>query len=192
MEIIPRFEFRVWGEHLDSAQARLLDMGTLRERRQSGETYIVSRAEQTNVKIRAGVIDIKELLERRGALERWRPVFKAAFPIERQVAVGSVFSRLDVEAPGLEADLVGEEMFVAAADRVEGVTAVPVRKERSLLSIGDCRAEVAVVTIYGDEILTMAIESADPTVVESVAAMLGIDDHENESYPAVLRRLGWA
>ncbi len=192
MEIIPRYEFRVWGDDLELAQTRLLEAGVLSERRQSSETYIVSHAEQTNVKIRAGVIDIKELLERRGALERWRPVFKAAFPIERHVAVGSVFSRLDVEAPAMEADLVGEEMFIAAADRVEGVTAVPVRKERSLLSIGDCRAEVAVVTIYGDEILTMAIESADPAAVESVAAMLGIDDHENESYPAVLRRLRWA
>jgi len=191
MEVIPRFEFRVWGYDLESTQARLLELGTLLERRQSGEIYIVSHAEQTNVKIRDGMIDIKRLIERRGPLEQWKPVFKAAFPIERQVAVESVFPLLGIEAPVFAADLLGEDAFIAAAERANGVMAIPVRKERSLVSIGDCQGEASVVTVDGDEILTVAVESVDPSSVEGAIALLGIDKYPNESYPALLRRLRW-
>ncbi|GBE20816.1 hypothetical protein BMS3Bbin01_00156 [bacterium BMS3Bbin01] len=192
MKIIPRYEFRAWGDDLDLAQARLLELGTGLERRQTSEVYIVSRAEETNVKIRAGILDIKRLLDRRNRLERWKPVFKVAFPVESQVLSTSVFPLLDVEAPPPAAGLLSEEEFVAVADRLEGMMAVPVQKARSLVSIGDCRGEAGIVTVDGGRYPTVAVESADPSAVEETIALLGIGGHPNESYPALLRRLRWA
>lgn len=192
MEIIPRFEFRVWGEHLDSAQARLLDLGTLRERRQSSETYIVSRAEDANVKIRAGVLDIKRLLDRRDRLEQWKPVFKAAFPIDAGVLADTVFAVLGVGAPRFAEGPVGEESFASAADRIDGVMTIPLRKERSLVSVGECQTEASVVTVDNEKYLTIAVESEELMAVEETIARLGIGEYENESYPTLLRRLRWA
>ncbi|NIA25057.1 MAG: hypothetical protein GWP04_05755 [Gammaproteobacteria bacterium] len=192
MKIIPRYEFRVWGDDLDSAQAQLLELGTRLRRKQTSETYIVSHVEQTNVKIRAGVLDIKQLLDRWNRLERWKPVFKLTFPVESRVLATSVFPQLGVEAPLLPAGPLGEETFVAVADCLEGVMAVPVQKVRSLVSIGACRVEAGVVTVDGSRHLTVAVESADPSVVEETVALLDIGGRRNESYPAMLRRLRWA
>jgi len=192
MKIIPRYEFRVWGDDLGFAQARLLELGTGLKRRQTNETYIVSRAEQTNVKIRAGILDIKQLLDRWNRLERWKPVFKLTFPVESQMLSTSVFPLLDVEAPAPATGLLSEEEFVAVADRLEGVMAVPVQKARSLVSIGACRVEAGTVTVDDRKHLTVAVESADPSAVEETIALLGIGGHPNESFPALLRRLRWA
>jgi len=192
MKIIPRYEYRVWGDDLGSAQAQLLELGTGLKRRRTSETYIVSRAEQTNVKIRWGILDIKRLLDRWDCLERWKPVFKVAFPVESQVLSTSVFPLLGVEASLPAGGLASEEEFVSMADHLEGVMAVPVQKVRSLVSIGACRVEAGLVTVDGSEHLTVAVESADPSAVEETITLLGIAGRPNESYPALLRRLRWA
>ena len=64
-----RFEFRVWGNHLSPFRDRLAAIATALERHESAETYILSRAtDAANVKIRAGLLDIKLMFEQVGGL----------------------------------------------------------------------------------------------------------------------------
>jgi len=170
----------------------LLERGSLFERRHSSETYVVSHVEDINVKIRAGVVDIKQLLVVSGVLERWRPVFKAAFPLDANVVAASVFDPLGAGSPAMAGGAMGEAAFVAAAETLEGVVVVPVQKDRSLVSFGSCRGEASLVQIDDTVYETVAVESADPHAVESAAADLGIDARMNESYPAMIRGLRWA
>jgi hypothetical protein len=192
MEIIPRYEFRVWGEDLARARLRLLDHGSLYERRHSSETYVVSRVEDVNVKIRAGIVDIKQLLVVVGNLERWKPVFKAAFPLDARVVASSVFSRLGVDMPEVIAGAMDEGTFTSTAEGLDGVIVARVRKDRSLVSFGHCRGETSRVQVDDTVLETVAVESADPSAVETAASDLGIDGKPNESYPAMIRRVRWA
>ncbi|MFZ0491699.1 MAG: hypothetical protein WAM81_00715 [Acidimicrobiia bacterium] len=192
MEIVPRYEFRVWDVDLESIRERLLAQGSLYERRHSSETYVVSRVEDINVKVRAGVVDIKQLLVVRGVLERWKPVFKAAFPLDGRVVESSVLGPLGASPIEPIAGAIDEAGFITAAQRIDGVAVVQVRKDRSLVSFGLCRGETSLVQIDGTIYESVAVESADPSAVEAVVADLGIDRRPNESYPAMIRGLRWA
>lgn len=192
MEIVPRYEFRVWDDELESARLRLFDQGSLYERRHSSEIYVVSHVEDINVKIRAGIVDIKQLLMVRGSLERWKPVFNAAFPLDARVVATSVFARLGVDPPKSDPGGIDQDAFIEAAETLENVIVVRVRKDRSLLSLGHCRGEASWVQLDDTMLETIAVESADPTAVEAAASDLGIDERQNESYPAKIRRLRWA
>jgi hypothetical protein len=192
MEIVPRYEFRVWDLDLEFARAKLFEQGSLYERRQSSETYVVSHVEDINVKIRAGIIDIKQLLVVRGVLERWKPVFKAAFPLDARIVATSVFGSLGAGLPELPGGAMDEGAFVVAAETLDRVEVVPVRKDRSLVSFGHCRGETSFVQIDDVVYETVAIESADPSAVEAAASDLEIDRRPNKSYPAMIRGLRWA
>jgi hypothetical protein len=191
MEIVPRYEFRVWDLDLASIRQMLLGRGSLFERRHSSETYVVSRVPDINVKIRAGVVDIKQLLAVSGELERWRPVFKAAFPLDASVVAVSVFGPLGVGPPAKVEGAMDEVAFIAAAAALDGLLVVPVQKDRSLVSFGSCRGESSLVRLGDTVYETVAVESADPNAVETAVADLGIGERPNESYPAMIRGLRW-
>lgn len=192
MEIVPRYEFRVWDTDLEAVRRSLFDRGSLFERRHSSETYVVSHVEGINVKIRAGVIDIKQLLDVRGTLERWRPVFNAAFPLDASVVAASVFGPLGAGQPAMPGGAMDEAAFITAAEKLDEAIVVSVRKDRSLVSFGSCRGEASFVQIDDTVYETIAVESADPHAVEAAAADLGIDERRNMSYPAWIRELRWA
>lgn len=191
MEIVPRFEFRVWGEDLSDVHRCLRNLGALRERRHSSETYVVSSVEETNVKVRAGVLDVKRRLAVRDGLEQWMPVFKTSFPVEAALIRVPVFGTLGVEPLPDSSGSLDEETFLASAREVPGLDVVAVEKERDLFSIGGCRAEAGVVRIEGVTMRTVAVESADPDAVLAVLDRLGLHGLPNESYPALIRRLRW-
>ena len=82
---------------------RLAAIAPPSEPHESAETYILSRATDTaNVKIRAGLIDIKLMIEQLGRLERWRPVLKGEFPLDSRTIVEQVFPNLGVATPHIE------------------------------------------------------------------------------------------
>ena len=100
--IIPRWEWRVFGEGFGAAEAALaaLTPDTVEE---SDELYLLS-AGGANVKIRAGLVDIKLLREvDADGLERWEPVMKIGFPLPA-AAVSRVFEALGVAPPPLTRD----------------------------------------------------------------------------------------
>ena len=67
---------------------------------ESEEFYVVASANNdTNIKIRDGILDIKELIETRGDLERWFPRTKYEFPLTAATLEGEVLSQLGVALP---------------------------------------------------------------------------------------------
>src|SRR5262245_23374856 len=79
--IVPRWEWRTFGERFGKAEGRLAGLSPTRID-DSDELYIVSRRGEGSIKVRGGQLDVKRLEEvNDDGLERWRPVAKAAFPI---------------------------------------------------------------------------------------------------------------
>ncbi|HEY6419300.1 MAG TPA: hypothetical protein VIX59_09880, partial [Candidatus Binataceae bacterium] len=100
-EIQPRYEFRVWAKTLDEARKRLeaVPGGKPQE---STETYILSAATSTtNVKIRAALMDIKELVREQDGLEQWNPTLKEEFPVAAAIVSSKILPGLRAEVPKL-------------------------------------------------------------------------------------------
>jgi exopolyphosphatase/guanosine-5'-triphosphate,3'-diphosphate pyrophosphatase len=98
-EIIPRWEWRWFGNRFGPAEARLAAM-TPGGVQVSSETYLLSGAGD-NVKVRDALMDIKVLREvDANGLEQWTPVMKAGFPLPA-AEVAKVFAALRLDVPPL-------------------------------------------------------------------------------------------
>ena len=83
MTIVPRWEWRTFGERLGAAESRL---GSLPAERiqESDDLYLLSRESDASVKVRDGLMDVKRLQSvDDDGLEQWLPVLKASFPLGR-------------------------------------------------------------------------------------------------------------
>jgi len=180
-----RFEFRVWGNHLSPFRDRLAAIAAGSEQQESTETYILSRATDTaNVKIRAGVIDIKLMFEQVGRLERWRPMLKAEFPLDSRTIVEQAFPNLGVEVPHIAQPSYTHAEFIR--DLVQphrDLAIVEVAKVRRQFTSEKYTAEFAEVAIAGGVTSeTIEIESEDPASVLRAIARLGLNSHTNINY----------
>jgi len=187
-EVIPRWEWRTFGDHFGAAEARLaaLEAGNAQ---QSDELYLLSSVCDANVKIRDGLMDVKRL-EHTDAhgLEQWRPVMKGTFPLPA-AEVEQVFAALGVAPPPLaRAAYALEQVLVELLE--PGLRAVGVHKKRTRYTIDGCLAELTeVVVAAGKAVRTVAVESEDPARVLAAVRTLGLEGIENVSYPRGLKRL---
>src|SRR6516225_4876212 len=79
--IIPRWEWRTFGERFGAADSRLAAL-TPERVQESDEAYLLSREADASVKVREGLMDIKHLEQvNDDGLEQWMPVMKATFPL---------------------------------------------------------------------------------------------------------------
>ena len=102
-EIQPRWEWRTFGEPLDTAERVLADF-EIRSDYDSDETYLLSVHSDASVKNRDGLMDVKHLEHvNDDGLEQWLPVMKAGFPLSAS-DLRSVLASLGVEAPPLDRD----------------------------------------------------------------------------------------
>ena len=183
-EIIPRWEFRTFGQTFGAAEAAFAAMtpGAVQE---TDEVYLlVDDGQPTTdvVKIRFDLMDVKTLREVSPAgLERWEPVAKVAFPLApADLAIVTRALRL----PSTPSDDAASSLegFLAEVARPDGpVRAVAVHKRRVRYAPGGCTAEVSDVTADGQPVRTIAIEAEDPVAV--VAAVRdgrsrGLRQHE--------------
>lgn len=180
-----RFEFRVWGNHLSPFRARLAAIATALEPHESAETYILSRAtDAANVKIRAGLLDIKLMFEQVGRLERWRPVLKAELPLDSRTIVEQVFPNLGVAVPHIAQPSYTHGEFIRDLVRPNhDLAMVDVVKIRHGFTTEKYTAEFAEVGIAGGATSeTVEIESEDPAAVLRAIAKLGLNSHANINY----------
>jgi exopolyphosphatase/guanosine-5'-triphosphate,3'-diphosphate pyrophosphatase len=187
-EIIPRWEWRVFGRGFGPAEDALaaLTPGPVEE---GDEVYLLSAA-GSNVKIRDGLMDIKLLREVDGdGLERWEPVMKAGFPLPRG-DVARVFDALGVDPPPLTRDAYTSEQFLAGlVEPSDALRVVRVHKRRVRYRVGGCMAERTDVEADGRETRTIAVESEDAAAVVAAIRGLGLDGRVNTSYPRGLAAL---
>lgn len=154
------------------------------------ETYLLSLLSPHNVKIRDGRLDIKRL-ERTGAdgLERWRPVFKEAFPIDADTLATAC------EAWGIPGP-AGDTPAHSLADLLRNVVVphrqlriVTLTKRRLPISVAGCRGERAHITVGGHHWNSVSFEDADPARVLAALAELKLDPAANENFPRALKRI---
>jgi exopolyphosphatase/guanosine-5'-triphosphate,3'-diphosphate pyrophosphatase len=185
--IVPRWEWRTFASDLGAAEAAFAALEP-ELTQESDETYLLSPRSTAAVKIRAGLMDIKELREvNEAGLEQWRPVMKAAFPLPRAEAL-KVCAELRVSAPpaGKNSFFLDEFLALLAAPE-RGVRAVAVHKRRRHYTINGCMAEIAEVTAAGRATRTLALELDDADRVADTVCKLGLSDRANTSYPGWLK-----
>jgi exopolyphosphatase/guanosine-5'-triphosphate,3'-diphosphate pyrophosphatase len=183
--IVPRWEWREFGDHAANAFERLLALPSDRVE-ESDELYVVSSRSRASVKIRGGRLDVKQLVDvDETGLQQWRPVMKGAFPL----APGDL--AMVVDALGSDLPLpVGEctlEQFLAVIDGAADPVAVEVRKRRRHYLVDGCMAEASEITTgYGDA-RTVAVESEDPVLVRTTVRGVGLAGERNVDLPSWLR-----
>ncbi|MCL1587963.1 MAG: Ppx/GppA family phosphatase, partial [Actinomycetia bacterium] len=181
-EIIPRWEWRTFGAHFGLADAAFAAM-TPEASTDSEELYFLAPG-GANVKVRDGLLDIKELQEvGTDGLERWLPIMKAGFPLSR-TDVAKVVSSLGAPPVALERDSYTLDQFLdEVTTPLTGVRVVKVSKHRDRYLVGGCMSEVTDVVVDGRSTRTIAVESEDrPAVVRAVQA-LGLEGYVNTNYP---------
>lgn len=184
----PRYEFRIWAASLAEVSERLEKLSGPQPAKRTRETYIVSDAtDETNTKIRAGVMDIKVLLRVDQNLEQWNPYLKANFPIDMALIAEKIFPGLHVDPPddpaGSPRQLFTAEAFVDTVVRPHPrLAAVELKKVRRRYVLGVCAAEFVAVEIDGGVLHSVAVESPNPRAVLDAVVELAIGGYPNVSY----------
>lgn len=173
-----RFELRVWDPETD-VLAALQARGRPAGADTSLDHYLVGPDRQVNSKVRDGQLEVKRLIETQDGLQRWRPAWSAALPIEH----GDTARLLDelgltVEpAGGSDPDLTPldvEALSDLVASQPEGVVGT-VRKRRQRFELDGLDAEASEVTVEGVAMRCVVVEGTDPSEVARAAGVLGLD-----------------
>jgi exopolyphosphatase/guanosine-5'-triphosphate,3'-diphosphate pyrophosphatase len=187
--IVPRWEWRTFGDAFGEAEARLEALAPTGVD-DSDELYVISGRGEGSIKVRGGQLDVKRLEQvSDDGLEQWRPVAKAEFPIAA-TDVASLLSALDVAVPPLRRDAYGLDEFV---DEVVGPSAdllsLRVHKRRVHFLVGDCLAELTDVRSGSHATRTLAVEAENPALVRATVEELGLWSRPNVSFPRGLGAL---
>lgn len=187
--IIPRWEWRTFGQNFGEADrqfAALQPAGV----QESDEVYFLSPANDSNVKVRDDLMDIKVLEQVNGEkLEQWKPVMKGTFPLPGK-EVTKVFDALGVECPTLGHGSYSLNEFIKQLAEPDSLLrVVKVHKKRTRYKIDGCTAEMTDVTAEGKHIRTVALELEDPARVIATVRKVGLGNFENISYPRGLKQL---
>jgi exopolyphosphatase / guanosine-5'-triphosphate,3'-diphosphate pyrophosphatase len=178
--IVPRWEWRAFGDDFGEADARFA--ATAPERTQdSDETYLLSSRSDASVKVRDGLMDVKRLeaVDEDG-LEQWKPVIKADFPLPAAV-VQDVLAALGVPAVPLDRpEYTFEELIAEVVGPNPDLRAVEVHKHRDHFTVGGAMAELSTIRADGKDRRTIAVESEDPTLVVGAVRELGLPLEENQ------------
>jgi exopolyphosphatase / guanosine-5'-triphosphate,3'-diphosphate pyrophosphatase len=187
--IIPRWEWRTFAERFGTADDRL-DALAPENIEESDELYLLPLERDASVKVRAGVLDVKELVQvSEDGLEQWRPVMKAAIPLSAEDA-RAMCAALGASAPTLtRATYTLEELVDELARPSPDISPVPVHKRREHYEIGGCMAERSEFSTDRATIRTIAVESEDPSLVRRTVSELGLIGRPNVNVPRGLRAL---
>lgn len=189
--IIPRYEFRIFGNNLEKIETRIQELSKKEMTRKMDSVYLLSPwKRKNNIKIREGVMDIKTLEHTHECLEQWNPLLVGEFPMKAEVIKTTVFPALGVESPVFERKEYSLKQFVNEIVTIDPDLSVAyVWKTRHAYTIEGCITEVAKIKVNGTSIKTICIEAEDPKKVIKAKKILGIDKKtENVNYPLALKR----
>ena len=187
--IVPRWEWRTFGERFGEAEAAFAAR-TPERVQESDELYLLSVGGGDTVKIRDALMDVKHL-ERvdDNGLEQWLPVLKAEFPLPART-VGSVLASLRIPAPPLARDeYTLDQLLHEVVAPQPALRAVEVHKRRARYTIGGCMTELTDVRADGVSTRTIAVETDDAGRVLATVEELGLAGRPNVSFPRGLRKL---
>ena len=188
-KIIPRWEYRIFAEDLGAVEGNIRAHECTRVL-DSAEDYIICRSSGNNVKIRDGVLDIKQLENfNEDTLEQWMPVLKVGFACPAEEAA-KIFSAFGLPTPEMKRDEYTYDQFIAeVVGCVDDLAVVKVVKKRHGFMIRDAIVEVAEVTFDGIPLKTAAAEHIDPALVMEIVRELGLDAFPNVNYIKAMKRV---
>ena len=178
--IVPRWEWRTFGESFGPAEG-VLAVHEPERVQESKELYLLSLETDASVKVRDGLMDVKQLesVDRDG-LEQWRPVLKDSFPLPA-AAVSVVLTALGV--PGQKVARKTYTLGQLLHDIVRpnpALTSLAVQKRRVHYRVGTCMTELSEVTAGpAHSARTLAVESEDPATVVATVRELQLADRPN-------------
>jgi exopolyphosphatase / guanosine-5'-triphosphate,3'-diphosphate pyrophosphatase len=177
--IVPRWEWRRFGVTPDRFAE--LEPESVQE---SDELYLLSPVSDASVKVRDGLLDVKQLqqVDEHG-LEQWLPVLKAQFPVARE-DVSTVLAALSAQAPLEQASYTLDELLELTAAR-----AVQVHKVRRRYQLDGCASELTDLEAGADGARTVAVESEDPQRVVDTVGSLGLPLRPNTCMARGLKAL---
>jgi exopolyphosphatase / guanosine-5'-triphosphate,3'-diphosphate pyrophosphatase len=182
--IVPRWEWRTFGEHLGDAEDRFAALSP-ESVHESGELYLLSPASDDTVKVRDGLLDIKHLEHvNEDGLEQWKPILKEGFPLSAE-AVSVALAALGVPTAPAPTVATVEDLVAASNELV----AVEVAKRRVHYTLSGCMAELTDVRTDAAQTRTIAVESEDPARVIAAVRELGRASRPNVSFPRGLKTL---
>ncbi len=190
--IKPRFEFRIFGNNLENYESKIKELSPLEMTRHMDSIYLLTPwKRKNNIKIREGVMDIKNLEQQHEGLQQWDPFLVGEFPLPAEVIKTVVFPALGIESPVFERKSYSLKQFLKEVVTVDPDLAVCyVLKTRYAYTVGGCIAEIAEIKVNGASIKTICIEAEDPQKVIQAKEMLGMGPKlENVSYPLALKRI---
>src|SRR5215470_5586811 len=131
VHIVPRWEWRAFGESFGDADQRLESLSP-RDVEDSAEVYLLAPTVDENVKIRNQLMDIKALQQvNADGLEQWKPVMKGAFPLS-SADVRKVFDALQLTTPSLaRVSYTLDQLIDELVKPAGGVRTVTVHKKRA-------------------------------------------------------------
>lgn len=186
----PRYEFRSFAQQFGRIEFELRDRASAPEIRESTEIYFVARASDVNVKLRGGMVDIKERIAVERGLEQWRPALKLALPMTGHALRAQLLPALGVQTTVNVPESIDEQTLCAALrETAPDVVAVDLFKRRFGFRLGAVQAEVVEVLVNGASLRSVCVEGVDADDVLSVSEALGLLAYGNISYVAALKRI---
>ncbi|OYT11449.1 MAG: hypothetical protein B6I19_11405 [Bacteroidetes bacterium 4572_114] len=167
VSVIPRYEFRIFGNDLAKYESKIKKLSSKEMTRQMDSVYLLTPwKRKNNVKIREGVMDIKVLEQDHLDLQQWNPFLVGEFPLDLKQFINEVVT-------------VDPDLAIAY-----------VWKTRHAYTVANCITEIAEIKVNGAAIKTICIESENPKNVIEAKKLLTIDGKvENVSYPLALKRI---
>ncbi len=192
--IIPRFEFRSFGQGFEVPAKRMarLSMPVPENiwERHSDEIYIMSRMNDlNNTKIRDGMMDLKTWVQTVDGLEQWNPLMKGAFPLSAQTLKTEVFPAFQVNLPDFRKEAYSFDEFMELVRQHVDLQAVRVHKRRFAYLVNNTICETGLVLINGARVETISSESTDVEDIRKTLKDLGLEGVENINYLQAIKRV---
>lgn len=177
--IVPRWEWRTFGDSFGSAETLLKEHEPERAQ-ESDEIYLLSQDGNASVKVRDGLMDVKQLDTVNGdGLEQWRPVLKGSFPLSA-ADVATALQALGVSEPATTRDAYTlDQLLDEFVEPNDSLTAVDVHKRRAHYRISGSMAELSEISAEGRSVRTIVVEGEDPELVFAAVRELGLAERPN-------------
>jgi exopolyphosphatase / guanosine-5'-triphosphate,3'-diphosphate pyrophosphatase len=186
--IVPRWEWRTFGDSFAEAESRLRASEPTRVE-ESDELYVLSARVDGSIKVRGGKLDVKRLeVVNEEGLEQWNPVAKAELPLDAG-EVASLLTALGASVPPLGHQTYDVDRLAEIVGAHDDLRAVPVFKHRVRYLLDGCMAELTDVRSDLRTRRTIAVENEDPAVVRATVEALGLWSRPNVSFPRGLALL---
>lgn len=188
-KIIPRWEWRTFGDDLSKGEKNIKIYGNARHR-ESKEIYILSKKSNDNTKIRDELMDIKSpiRINKETGLEQWTVLAKSAFPIHIN-DLALVYKAFGLQLPYLDKDEYSyREYLEELVEKNPNLKMITVEKNRHGYLINDAIVEIAEVKFNEFSTKTIAVEHADMEVVLNTVKKLGLTEYENVNYIKAMKK----